>query len=201
MHTWYVYVSMYNPSETKYTPKGKLKFHIFMYKEYRSQDKTEGATDFCSLPSSVNRVPDTYMILITQDFTDCISRITYGICNYYYTLMLKLDFTQHWEDTFSSLFISEVVQPQMVFFLPSRKITTSRLYVSSKILNSTLKLWFSVTSVIYFCFSGITDSIENKHKADCGKFCLHVNRKSWRLCLVLGHGTDLSLGSISKRAK
>lgn len=38
-------------------PKGNLKFHIFMYEEYRSQDKTEGATDFCSLPSSVNRVP------------------------------------------------------------------------------------------------------------------------------------------------
>lgn len=90
------------------------------------------------------------MILITQDSTDCISRITYGIHNYYYTLMLKLDSTEHWEDTFSSPFTSKVVLPQTVFFLPSRKITVSRLYVSSKILNSTLKLWFSATSVFFF---------------------------------------------------
>lgn len=68
--------------------------------------------------------------------------------------MLKLDSTQHWEDTFSSPFTSKVVLPQTVFFLHSRKITASRLHVSSKIINnSTLKLWFSATSVIYFLFS------------------------------------------------
>lgn len=38
---------------------------------------------------------DAYMILITQDSTDCISRITYGIHDYY-TLMLKLDCAQYW---------------------------------------------------------------------------------------------------------
>lgn len=39
---------------------------------------------------------DTYIILITQDSTDCISRITYGILDYYYTLILKLDCRQLW---------------------------------------------------------------------------------------------------------
>ena len=39
---------------------------------------------------------DAYMTLITQDSTDCISRIAYGIHNYYYTLILKLDCTHYW---------------------------------------------------------------------------------------------------------
>lgn len=94
------------------------------------------------------------MILITQDSTDCISRIAYGIHNYYYTLMLKLDCTQyrllrrHVQFPFpfkTGATSDDVVSP----FQKSNAV--SRFSLSSTILNNAaLEQWFSATSVVIF---------------------------------------------------
>lgn len=94
-----------------------------MYKEYRSQDKTEGATDFCSFPSSVNRARGQIHDINHPGLHPGLHRQNY-IWNpqllLYFDAKVRLH-TALRENTFNSPFTSKVVQPQDGILSPFKK--------------------------------------------------------------------------------
>lgn len=140
---------------------------------------------------------ETYMILISQDSTDRISRIAYGIQGYYYTAMLKLDWGLWGHVQFPPIF---KIYATLDYTVPriQNNNAVPRSCLSSRILHIALQKHFSATSIIIF-HNGVTNFVrKEEQKADWKTLTISA---SWWSRLAWCCGTYLSLGNIWKRAR